>query len=303
MYWPRGRVWGGSSSLNAMVYVRGNAGDFNRWEREGAAGWNYFSCLPYFKKAQSHTEGEDDYRGGEGPLHVSRRNWDNPLHHVFLEAGQQAGHPFTKDINGFQQEGVGWFDMTIHGGQRWSTASAYLRPALKRSNLSTETGVLVTRVLLEGKKAVGVEYEQEGAIKRVMADKVILSGGAINSPQLLMLSGVGPAAHLREIGVPVVQDLPGVGQNLQDHLELYIVQQCKKPLSLLADQKGVRMVKTGVEWFLKRTGPARTAHLESGGFCRSRPGVEHPDIMFHFLPSQVIDHGRQAPEVEAYQVG
>ena len=204
--------------LSHLALLRGHAYDFDRWEKEGAKGWNYFACLPYFKKCQTHQLGEDQYRGGDGPLHVSMRNWNNPLHEVFLEAGQQAGYPFSTDVNGYQQEGVSWFDMTIRDGRRWSAASAYLRPALaeRSERLATEEGVLVTRVLFEGRRAVGVEYvSTDGETRRALADKVILSGGAINTPQLLMLSGVGPAKELEEVGVNVVQDLPGVGRNLQ----------------------------------------------------------------------------------------
>ncbi|KAJ7316847.1 hypothetical protein JRQ81_003009 [Phrynocephalus forsythii] len=303
MYWPRGRVWGGSSSLNAMVYIRGHAEDYNRWSKEGAAGWGYEFCLPYFKKAQTHELGPDVYRGGNGPLHVSRGKTKNPLHQAFLDAAQQAGYPFTEDMNGFQQEGFGWMDMTIHKGQRWSTASAYLRPALSRPNLSAEDSTFVTKILFEGTKAIGVEYIKNGEKKKVFAtEEVILSGGAINSPQLLMLSGVGNADDLKKLGIPVVCNLPGVGQNLQDHLEVYIQQKCTQPITLYKSQKPLQMVKIGLEWFLKHTGDGATAHLETGGFIRSRPGVSHPDIQFHFLPSQVIDHGRVASQMEAYQV-
>ena len=305
MYWPRGRVWGGSSSLNAMVYIRGHAKDYDRWEKEGAKSWNYQNCLPYFKKAQAHQLGGDDYRGGTGPLNVSRGISGNMLHEVFIEAATQAGYPRTDDVNGYQQEGFGLFDMTTHKGFRWNTATAYLRPALKRpqKNLDVESGVLVTKILFDGKKAVGIEYVKDGSTKKAFAEtEVIISGGAINSPQLLMLSGIGDANHLKEHDIPVVQNLPGVGQNLQDHLELYVVQKCKKPVTLLGDQKGLRMISVGIQWFLNQTGPTATSHLESGGFARSRPGVEHPDIMFHFLPSQVIDHGRKAPWMEAFQV-
>uniref|UniRef100_UPI003AAF2E91 choline dehydrogenase, mitochondrial n=1 Tax=Centroberyx gerrardi TaxID=166262 RepID=UPI003AAF2E91 len=303
MYWPRGRVWGGSSSLNAMVYIRGHGEDYNRWQREGAEGWDYQRCLPYFRKAQCHELGEDRYRGGSGPLHVSRGKTNHPLHKAFIEAGQQAGYPVTDDMNGHQQEGLGWMDMTIYKGKRWSTASAYLRPVLGRPNLKTEVRCLTTKILFEGNRAVGVEYTQKGQKKRVFAEKeVILSGGAINSPQLLMLSGVGNADDLKQHGIPVVQHLPGVGSNLQDHLELYVQQQCTQPITLYKSQKPFHMVKIGLEWFAQFTGYGATAHLESGGFIRSRPGVTHPDIQFHFLPSQVIDHGRVASKIEAYQV-
>ena len=201
MYWPRGRVLGGSSSLNAMVYVRGHAADYDRWEQaEGASGWGYAACLPYFRRAQAHELGADEYRGGDGPLRVSRGTSGNPLHEAWLTAGQQAGYPLTSDMNGFQQEGVGRMDATIYNGRRWSAATAYLRPALKRPNLTTLTRVLVTRVLFEGRRAVGVEVEQGGRTKRFRAaEEVILSGGAINSPQLLLLSGVGNADHLRQV--------------------------------------------------------------------------------------------------------
>ncbi|KAK1899083.1 Choline dehydrogenase mitochondrial [Dissostichus eleginoides] len=303
LYWPRGRVWGGSSSLNAMVYIRGHAEDYNRWQREGAEGWDYEHCLPYFRKAQCHELGENRYRGGSGPLHVSRGKTDHPLHKAFIEAGQQAGYPFTDDMNGEQQEGLGWMDMTVHKGKRWSTASAYLRPALGRPNLTTEVRCLTTKILFDGNRAVGVEYTQDGQKKRAYAEKeVILSGGAINSPQLLMLSGVGNADDLKQHGIPVVQHLPGVGSNLQDHLELYVQQQCTQPISLYKAQKPFHMVKIGLEWLTMFTGYGATAHLESGGFIRSRPKVTHPDIQFHFLPSQVIDHGRVASKIEAYQV-
>ncbi|XP_005993052.1 choline dehydrogenase, mitochondrial [Latimeria chalumnae] len=303
LYWPRGRVWGGSSSLNAMVYIRGHAEDYNRWEKEGATGWDYEHCLPYFKKAQCHELGPDQYRGGSGPLKVSRGKTNHPLHHAFLEAAQQAGYPFTEDMNGYQQEGLGWMDMTINKGQRWSTASAYLHPALSRQNLSTENRVLVTKILFESTKAVGVEYVQDGQKKKVYANKeIILSGGAINSPQLLMLSGIGNADDLKKLGIPAVCHLPGVGQNLQDHLELYVQQQCTKPITLYQAQKPIQMLKIGLEWLWKFTGYGATAHLETGGFIRSRPGVTHPDLQFHFLPSVVIDHGRVDAAVEAYQV-
>ncbi|KAM7171508.1 choline dehydrogenase, mitochondrial isoform 1-T2 [Macrochelys suwanniensis] len=303
MYWPRGRVWGGSSSLNAMVYIRGHAEDYNRWHREGAVGWDYEFCLPYFKKAQTHELGPNLYRGGNGPLHVSRGKTNHPLHHAFLDAAQQAGYSFTDDMNGYQQEGFGWMDMTIHTGQRWSTASAYLHPAITRPNLSTEDRTLVTKILFQGIKAIGVEYVKNGQRKKALASKeVILSGGAINSPQLLMLSGVGNADDLKKLGIPVVCHLPGVGRNLQDHLEVYIQQKCTKPITLYKAQKPVNMAKIGLEWLWKFTGDGATAHLESGGFIRSRPAVPHPDIQFHFLPSQVIDHGRVASKLEAYQV-
>lgn len=303
LYWPRGRVWGGSSSLNAMVYVRGHAEDYNNWHRQGAEGWDYAHCLPYFRKAQRHELGASRYRGGDGPLHVSRGKTNHPLHQAFLQAAQQAGYPFTEDMNGFQQEGFGWMDMTIYQGKRWSTACAYLHPALSRPNLRAEVQTLVRRVLFEGTRAVGVEYIKNGRSHKVYAGKeVILSGGAINSPQLLMLSGVGNGDDLKKLGIPVVCHLPGVGQNLQDHLEIYIQHACTHPITLHSAQKPLRKVCIGLEWLWRFTGDGATSHLETGGFIRSRPGVPHPDIQFHFLPSQVIDHGRKPTQQEAYQV-
>eukprot|EP00112_Aurelia_sp_Birch-Aquarium-sp1_P016688 Seg3809.1 transcript_id=Seg3809.1/GoldUCD/mRNA.D3Y31 product="Choline dehydrogenase mitochondrial" protein_id=Seg3809.1/GoldUCD/D3Y31 len=303
MYWPRGRVWGGSSALNAMVYIRGHAYDYDGWETAGAKGWSYADCLPYFKKAQTHELGENDYRGGSGPLHVSRGKMKNPLFHAFIDAAQQCGYPYTEDLNGYQQEGVGPMDMTTYKGKRWSAAQAYLRPALKRKNLKTETKALVNRVLFEGTKAVGVEYVKDSQIRRMKAKKeVILSGGAINSPQLLMLSGIGNSADLKQHGIPVVLDKPGVGQNLQDHLEMYIQHECKKPITLYKSTKLWNMGLIGIQWLATHTGLGASSHLESGGFIRSKDGLRHPDIQFHFLPSAVIDHGRIVVDREAFQL-
>ena len=265
-----------------MVYVRGHALDFDRWESEGAVGWSYAHCLPYFKKAQCHELGGDVYRGGDGPLHVSRGHSGNPLHEAFLAAGQEAGYPLTEDVNGFQQEGMGWSDMTIHKGMRWSAAQAYLHPALSRPNLETKTGVLVTKLLLEGKRAVGVEYLEGGQLKQVRAEEVLLCGGAINSPQLLQLSGVGDTDQLRGVGIEPVHHLPGVGANLQDHLEVYLVQQCTKPVSLYSQQRGLTMIKVGLQWFLNQTGDGATTHLESGAFLRSRPEVTNCMVLISF---------------------
>ncbi|MFY0665962.1 MAG: choline dehydrogenase [Natronospirillum sp.] len=303
LYWPRGKVWGGGSSLNAMVYIRGHAYDYDRWAEEGAEGWRYADILPYFRKAETREQGADDYRGGEGPLNVHTGDEPNPLFDAFLQATQQAGYPATEDMNGFQQEGFGKMDMTIKQGKRWNTAQAYLRPVLARPNLKAEVGAMVTRVLFEGQRAVGVEYQQNGKTVRVRAEReVILSGGAINSPQLLMLSGIGPAEDLKALGIEVKQDLPGVGQNLQDHLELYVQQACTQPITLYKYTTQPGMALSGMQWFINNDwGACRTAHLEAGGFIRSEPGVRHPDIQYHFLPSQVIDHGRKNPELHAYQ--
>ncbi len=303
MYWPRGRVLGGSSALNAMVYVRGHAFDYDRWARDSAlAHWSYAHVLPYFRKAETREQGADAYRGGDGPLHVSTGGSDNPLFDAFIEAAIQAGYPTTQDMNGFQQEGFGRMDMTIHRGRRWSAARAFLHPVISRPNLTVETGALTTRVLFGGTRATGVAYRQRGKSVTATAEReVILCGGAINSPQLLMLSGVGPADHLQGLGIPVVADLPGVGQNLQDHLELYVQQACTRPITLYGVQRGLRRILTGLRWFLFHSGPGASAHLEAGGFIRRNDSVPHPDLQYHFLPSQVIDHGRVRPRLHAYQ--
>ncbi len=303
LYWPRGRVWGGGSALNAMVYIRGHALDYDRWEEEGAKGWSYKDILPYFRKAETREKGEDAYRGGSGPLNVHTGDETNPLFAAFIKAGTEAGYPFTEDMNGYQQEGFGVMDMTIKHGKRWSTAQAYLRPALERPNLTAETGALATRLLFEGDRCTGVEYVQENQVIQVFARKeVILSGGAINSPQLLMLSGIGDENDLKELNIEVKAHLPGVGQNLQDHLELYVQTACTQPLTLFNYTQQPRKTVEGVKWFVNHDKSAcRTAHLEAGGFIRTEAGVKHPDIQYHFLPSQVIDHGRVDPEQHAYQ--
>lgn len=305
MYCPRGRVWGGSSSLNAMVYVRGHPFDYDRWDKEGARTWSYSSVLPYFKRSETFELGENIYRGGHGPLNVTRGRSNHPLHQAFIQAGVQAGYPFTEDMNGFQQEGVGWMDMTIQDGKRWSASTAYLRPVLYRDNLTVCSHAITTKILFDEKRAVGVEYYIGSEKIEVRANRdVVLCGGAINTPQLLLLSGVGDENELDKWGIHTVINRPGVGQNLQDHLEVYVQQQCMKQNTLYYAQWKFphQMVRIGLQWFLTKTGEGATAHLESGGFIRSRPGIRHPDIQFHFLPSTVNDHGRQVGPCHAYQV-
>jgi len=294
MYWPRGRVLGGSSSLNAMVYVRGHALDYERWAGNGLPGWSYAHVLPYFKRAESYERGGDAYRGSGGPLHVSRGRMRNPLFAAFLAAGGQAGYPPTADMNGFQQEGFGAMDMTIHRGRRWSAARAYLRPALKRPNLDVVVEALATRVVVEKGRVRSVEYRQRGQRQRVTARReVILSGGAINSPQLLLLSGIGPADEIRRHGIEAVHELPGVGRNLQDHLELYVQYACTQPITLYLTEQWPQRIRIGLEWFLFRSGLGASAHLEAGAFIRRNAEVAHPDLQYHFLPSLVNDHGRK----------
>jgi len=300
---PRGKALGGSSSINGLVYVRGHALDFDRWEREGARGWGYRHVLPYFRRAEGWREGADPYRGVDGPLATRRGTRRNPLYDAFIEAGWQAGYPVSGDLNGEYPEGFGRFDMTVKNGVRWSTANAYLRPAMKRPNLRVITHALATRIVFEGRKAVGVEYERGG--RRVIARaarEVILCGGAINSPQLLKLSGVGPARELKAHGVDVVHDLPGVGENLQDHLEFYFQIASKRPVTLYGKTGLLSRAMVGLNWLMRDHGDGSTNHFEAGGFIRSRAGIEHPDIQYHFLPlavsydgaSLATEHGFQA---------
>ncbi|KTD82241.1 choline dehydrogenase [Legionella waltersii] len=303
LYWPRGKVLGGSSSLNAMVYIRGHRLDYDRWEDEGALGWSYQDVLPYFKKSEHYSLGENDYRGINGLLRVTRAKCANPLYQAFINAGIQAGYPYTNDMNGEQQEGFGSLDMTIHDGKRWSSSEAYLRPALRRPNLTVMTKSHAHKVIIKNNRAIGVDLLHKKRLKTVYARReVILSCGAINSPHLLMLSGVGDAQELSKLGIEVKCHLPGVGKNLQDHLEVYIQHRCTQPVSLYSQQYAPWKQFLGLRWFMLRSGLGATSHLEAGGFIRSREDVAHPDIQYHFLPSLVIDHGRKEVTEEAFQV-
>jgi choline dehydrogenase len=303
MHCPRGKAIGGSSSINGLVYIRGNPLDFERWESEGAAGWGYRHVLPYFKRAETREDGGDDYRGGAGPLDTKYGPLKNPLYRAFIEAAKQAGYPETSDVNGFQQEGFGRMDMTIRDGVRCSAANAYLKPAMKRPNLTVRTGALATAIRFEGRRAVGIDYERGGVTETVGARReVILAGGPINSPQLLKLSGIGPATELRSHGIAVVHDLPGVGENLQDHLEFYFQMACKKPITLYSSMGLFAKGLIGARWLLTRDGLGATNHFESCGFIRSRAGIRFPDIQYHFLPlamaydgsTLATEHGVQA---------
>ncbi|MGH6934273.1 MAG: choline dehydrogenase, partial [Dongiaceae bacterium] len=286
LYCPRGRVIGGSSSINGMCYIRGHARDYDHWAQAGLSGWSYADILPYFRKAEDHEAGADDYHGVGGPLRVSFPRQENPLYRAWVEAGRQAGYPVTPDLNGYQQEGLGPMERTTRNGRRWNTAKAYLYPAQKRGNVAIVSRALTHRVLFVGKRAIGVEYTRGGQTLQARATRdVILCGGSINSPQILMLSGVGPADHLRQHGIAVVQDLPGVGQNLQDHIETYVQHRCLKPITLYPVQKNpLRQLLVGIEWTFLGTGLGASNHFEAGGFIRSRAGVEQPDLQYHFLP-------------------
>ncbi len=301
---PRGKVLGGSSSINGMIYVRGHALDFDHWRDSGAEGWGYADVLPYYKRQEDwHSGGhggDASWRGKEGPLHVTRGKRDNPLVQAFVEAGRQAGYPVTGDYNGEQQEGFGPFDMTVWEGSRWSAAKAYLRPAQAKG--AQVVNALARKVVMENGKAVGVEVRRKGKIEVINAKaEVILSASSINSPALLMHSGIGPAEHLKEHGIEVVADRPGVGQNLQDHLELYIQQAATQPVTLAKYWNLLGKAYVGAKWLFGRSGPGASNQFESSGFIRSKAGVEYPDIQYHFLPIAVRYDGQVAAEGHGYQ--
>ncbi|WP_457648160.1 choline dehydrogenase [Profundibacter sp.] len=302
---PRGKVIGGSSSINGMVYVRGHARDYDHWAEQGAQGWSYADVLPYFKRMEHwHSGGhggDPAWRGKDGPLHVTRGPRRNPLFKAFVEAGAQAGYQTTDDYNGRQQEGFGPMEQTVWRGRRWSAANAYLRPALKRPNCDL-TRALARRVVIKDGRAVGVEVERGGKIEVIRARReVILAASSINSPKLLMLSGIGPAAHLAEHGIEVVADRAGVGQNLQDHLELYIQYASKKPITLYRYWNLFSKARIGAQWLLSKTGMGASNQFESAAFIRSRAGVEYPDIQYHFLPIAVRYDGKAAAEGHGFQ--
>jgi choline dehydrogenase len=302
LHTPRGKVLGGSSSINGMVYMRGNALDFERWESEGASGWSYRDVLPYFKRAESRAGGGDDYRGADGPLATRRGLLDNPLHAAWLEAGRQAGYPFTGDVNGFQQEGFSYFEMTVGAGRRCSAANAYLRPAMERTNLRVLTHALATRILFDGRRAVGVRYRRGDAVHEVLVRReVLVCAGPLNSPQLLKLSGIGPRAELAGHGLGVVHELPGVGENLQDHLEFYFQMASRLPVTLYSQMNPWSKALIGARWLLRHDGLGISNHFETGGFIRSRPGVRYPDIQYHFLPMAVSYDGSSLAHEHGFQ--
>ena len=305
MHCPRGKVLGGSSSINGMVYVRGHACDFDEWEEHGAKGWNYQSVLPYFKRAETWKGGADSYRGGEGPLATNNGNdmTMNPLYQAFINAGAEAGYGTTDDYNGYRQEGFGPMHMTVKDGVRASTSNAYLRRAMKRSNLTVLTGVLTKRVLFDGKRATGLEYRYNDQITQAKANKeVILSAGSIGSPTILQRSGVGPKQVLDNAHVPVVHNLPGVGENLQDHLEVYFQYWCKKPVTLNSKLGLISKGMIGTRWILFKDGLGATNHFESCGFIRSRAGLKWPNIQYHFLPAAMRYDGQAAVDGHGFQV-
>ena len=301
VYHARGKVLGGSSSINGMIFQRGNPMDYDRWAATpGCQDWDYSHCLPYFKRMETCLAGADDWRGGEGPLKLERGPATSPLFRAFLEAVQQAGHPLTDDVNGYRQEGVNAFDRNIHRGRRLAAAGAYLHPVMDRPDLRVVTRAHVTRILFEGTRAVGVEYRRRGRLAEARAGEVVLCGGAINTPQLLQLSGVGPAGVLSEAGVEPLVDLPGVGENLQDHLEVYLQYACTQPVSMSPYLALWRRPWVGLQW-LFRKGPGTSNHFEAGGFLRSNDEVGWPNLMFHFLPIAIRYDGSVPAAGHGYQ--
>ena len=301
---PRGKVIGGTSSINGMVYVRGNAADFDQWEEQGASGWNYQNCLPYFKKFENHQCRDTDYTGNEGPVAISDgNNMRNPLYRAFIDAGVEAGYGETQDYNGYRQEGFGQKFMNVDRGIRASTGYSYLKAAKKRSNLTILKHALVTRIVFEGKTATGIECKIDAKIQIYNAKKeVILSAGAIGSPQLLQVSGIGPRKTLEAAGIDLRHELPGVGENLQDHLEFNFQYRCKQPISLNSELGLFKKGLIGVRWLLFKTGLGRTNHFEACAFIRSRAGVKSPDIQYHFLPGAITYDGSVAVKGHGFQV-
>ncbi len=302
IYHARGKVLGGSSSINGMIFQRGNQMDYERWGAlPGLAAWDYAHCLPYFKRMETTLAGGDEYRGTEGPLVLTRGPATSPLFRAFLEAAQQAGFPLTRDVNGYQQEGFAAFDTNRYRGRRLSASVAYLHPVAHRPNLTTITRALATRILFEGTRATGVEYRVRRQQRRVLAETVILCGGAFNTPQLLQLSGVGNAAESSALGIDPVVDLPGVGENLQDHLEVYIQHAATQPVSMQPHLAMWRRPIIGLQWLLRR-GPGTSNHFEAGGFVRSNDEVEWPNLMLHFLPLAIRYDGSVPAGGHGYQV-
>ena len=302
MFCPRGKMLGGCSSHNGMVHVRGNAMDFENWGQLGLSNWNYESVLPYFKKSESIEGLDTEYRNTDGPLKLSRTENGNILSKIYLEAAAEAGYEINNDMNGYKQEGFGLMDTTIFDGKRQSTSVTYLHPIKQRQNLTLITNIQVSKIIIENSSAIGVEIKNKNKLEKIFIEKeVLLSAGAINSPQILMLSGVGPEEELKNHGIKVISALNGVGENLQDHLETYVQYECTKPVTLYSSFNPINMALIGMQWFLFKKGIAAHSNLEIGGFIRTNEMVDYPNMQYHFFPSLVIDHGRQNPSCHAFQ--
>lgn len=305
LFWPRGKGWGGSSSINGMIYIRGHASDYDQWGQMGLRGWSFDDVLPYFKRSENHEGGESEFHGGSGPLGITDSPMEDELFGAFVKAGQALGYPYTADFNGAQQEGVGPYQRTIFKGQRWSASYAYLRPALERPNLTVISTGKVTRVLIEKGRAIGVEYaERKGSeALKVMADQeVILCAGAVQSPQILQLSGIGAADELKVRGIDVIADVPGVGGNLQDHLDVTVIHACTKPVTAFSKQAGLKKLGVGLRYLLSKKGPGADNFLQAGAFLKSREGLDRPDIQLHFVNAAVMDHGQTEVSQDAFTI-
>jgi choline dehydrogenase len=303
LWWPRGRGWGGSSSINGMIYIRGHARDYDQWRQMGLAGWGYADVLPYFMRAESLEGGGDDYHGADGPLHISRASSRSPIFSAFIEAGEQAGHPRTRDFNGFRQEGFGPYQLNIKDGRRWSAAAAYLHPALKRPNLTAEIGARTTRILLERGRAVGVEFVQAGATRQVFAEaEVLLCAGAAQSPQILQLSGIGAPDDLVAAGISPIHALPGVGSNLQDHFDVVLSWETPGVRTAWSHSRGLNRLTTGLSYMLFNQGFGRQNFLEAGAFLKSRPDLHRPDLQLHCVMAIMKDHGKQPVAADGFSI-
>jgi len=304
LWWPRGKGLGGSSAINGMIYIRGHARDYDQWRQMGLKGWGYSDVLPYFRRSEALDTGSDAYHGGDGPLKVSHARADNPIYQGVIRAGAEAGYKTTTDFNGYQQEGFGPYQVTIHNGRRWSASAGYLDPILgKRPNLTVLTGTRTTRIVIENRRAVGVEVVPDGggAAKTLYADaEVLLASGAVQSPHLLQLSGVGDPDALREAGVEPVHALPGVGANLQDHLDVTICYECPEPITLYSKIKGVRRLGIGLQYILTGKGPGSSQHLESGAFLKSRPDLDRPDLQIHAVLAIMKNHGKTSVQKDGF---
>ena len=303
LWQPRGRGWGGSSSINGMIYIRGHHSDYDQWAQMGLRGWSHADVLPYFKKSEAHEHGETEFHGGDGPLRVTEPPVDVPIFESFLEAAKQAGHPYTPDFNGAEQHGVGPFSRTISQAERWSAASGYLKPVLDRPNLTVISTSRVTKIVLENGRATGVEMAKAKGrqAETIHANQeVLLCAGALQSPQILQLSGIGEPEHLKSHGIDVKVASPGVGANLQDHLDVVLVHEMTEPLSLYSQVKGWRKPLVGIRYLLNKSGPGADNHLQVGGFLKTREGLEAPDIQIHLVNAIMIDHGREQFEADGF---
>lgn len=303
LWWPRGKGWGGSSSINGMVYIRGHARDYDQWRQMGLEGWAYKDVLPYFKRSEAFEGGADAWRGADGPLKVSKTRNPSPIFTASIEAGRQAGHKVTNDFNGFQQEGWGRYQLTIHDGERWSASRGYLRPVLDRPNLTCLTGARTSRILVEGGRATGVEYidEKSGEIRQVQAGaEVLLCAGAVQSPHILQLSGIGDPEELARHGVPLVHALKGVGANLQDHLDVALSWECPLPITAYSMLRGFRMTLIGLNYMLFKRGLGREQLLESGAFLKSRPDLDRPDLQVHCVLAVMQNHGKTRVDKDGF---